>query len=107
MGGLCDGQPRCPSPEVHVLGDRQVVVEAGGVAQEGDPPANRPTFMDEIVAEYLDGPRLGSHQAGTEAQQGGLAGPVRPPEQHDLAGFHGEVDPGEGREVPEQRHRSS
>jgi len=107
FGGLYCTETGGACPEAHVLVDRQVVVQAGGVTQQGDPPANRATLTDEVVAEYLYGAGFGSNQTGAEAQQGGLACAVGAPEQYHLTGFHGEIDPGKGWKVPEQRHRSS
>ena len=44
-------------------------------------------------------------EPGAESEQGGLAGAVRTPDEHDLARRDVEVDSGERGEAPEQRDR--
>ena len=81
-GGGTDGG----APEAHVLGDGQVEVQPVAVAEQADAPA-------DVLADRWRGrspsTRAGApgerHQPGAQAQQRGLAGAVRAPQQHDLA----------------------
>ena len=103
------GRAGGPPPEPDVVAHGEVVVEAGGVAQEAHPAPDLagPAAVGEVRSEH---PSLAPHdgeQAGAGAQQRGLPGPVRPAEEHDLSGGDIEVDPGEGREPAKQGHRAA
>ena len=77
-----------PGPEAHVVGDGEVVVEAGGVAEQADPAAHARAGgrRREVVAEHRrPRPTTTGEQAGAGPQQRGLAGAVRPLQEHDLA----------------------
>ncbi len=77
------------------------------MAEQADLAAQRAGLatVGEVVAEHLGLAPSHGQEAGAGAQQGGLPGPVRAAEEHDLAGGDVEVDPGQGREPAEQGHR--
>jgi sortase A len=103
VGGAAHGS----GPEADVLGDGQVVVEAGGVAEEGDLAAHRLSVAAQVDPEHGGLAPDDRHQASDGTQQGGLAGAVGPAQEHDLAGFGVEVDAGEGRETAQQADRGA
>ena len=101
---LLGAGPGRAAPEAHVLGHREVVVEAVGVAEQTDLGAHRPRLGHQIDAEH-DGLALADgHQPGEGPQQRGLPRPVRPAHEQDLAAAHVERHAGERREPTEQRH---
>ena len=86
-----------PDPEAHVLPDGEVVVGAGGVADEGHFGADGVPVGGEVVAE--DDGRAGRQREkpGQEPEQRGLSGTVGPGDEHHLALGHVEVDAGQRR----------
>ena len=79
------------------------------MAEQADPAAHVRAWRRSVRSwpEHLGlAPRDGQ-QAGAEAQERGLPGPVRAAEEHDLAGGDVEVDPGQGREPAEEGHRAA
>ncbi|SUZ93547.1 uncharacterized protein METZ01_LOCUS46401, partial [marine metagenome] len=97
-----------PGPEADILGDREVLVEAGRMAQQRHSSAHRPTLGAgcEVVAEHRHRAGLGGQEAGAEAQQGGLAGPVGALQQDGLARLDAQIHAGQRREASEQGDRS-
>ena len=74
------------------------------MAEEADLPPDGPALGRQLVAEH-DGPARGhAHQCGADPQERGLAGPVRPRQEHDLASADVEIHPGQGRETTEDGH---
>src|SRR5690606_8513168 len=104
---LLDRRARGPRPERHVLGDREVLVQVGGVPEQADAPPNGGAVPDEVLAEHGRGPRGHGDEPRADPQQGGLAGAVRTPEQQDLAAPDVEIDAGEGGEAAEQGDRGA
>ena len=94
-------------PEAHVLGDGEVVVEPGGVAEQGDVPAHGLPVAPQVDAEHRGLAPDDRHQAGDGPQQRGLAGTVGSPEEHDLSGLDVEVDTGKGGETAQQADRGA
>ncbi len=93
------------APEPHVVGDRQVVVQAGLMSEKADVRAHGPWIGHQIDP---DDDRLALHdrdEPGARAEQRGLPGPVRALEQHDLALPDLQVDSGERWEPTEHRDR--
>ncbi len=87
-----------------VLGHGEVVIAEGLVADEADLAAQAPAVAGEVVPQHLGRPVSQREQACTQAQQRGLAGAVRPREQHDFARVDLEVGTGECGEPAEQAH---
>ena len=91
-----------PDPEAHVLPDGEVVVGAGGMADQGQLGTDGLAVGGQVVAE--DDGRAGRQrqQAGQEPEQGGFPGAVGPRHQHDLALGDVEIDAGQGRIFAEE-----
>ncbi len=104
LGGRRGAGAGGPGREREVVGDGQVVVEEGGVAQQADPAADGLAVPAQVMAENLRLAGGEGGQAGAGPQQGGLAGPVRALHQQDLARRHIQVHSGQCREPAEQRH---
>ena len=101
--------PAARAQKRDVVGHREVVVEAGGVAEEPDAAADGAALagVGQVVAEHDGLARRDRQQPGARTQQRRLAGAVRSPQEHDLAAADVEVDAGEGGEAAEQRDRSA
>ena len=94
-----------PRPEADVVGDGEVVVEAGGVAEEPDPAAHGAALAGVGAGRGrapAPRPTTTGRSAGAGPQQRRLAGAVRPSQEHDLAPLDVEVDAGEGGEAAER-----
>ena len=98
-------RPRRPHREAHVLAHGEVVVEMAGMGQQAHPAAHPAPLTHRVQAEHPHLARGQWHQAGADPQQAGLAGPVRPLDQHRLPGGDLEVDTGEEREASRQGDR--
>jgi sortase A len=96
-----------PRPEADVLGDGEVVVETGGVPEQGDLAADGLAVAPQVDPQ--DGGLAAHHgdQPGDGPQQGGLAGPVGPAQEDDLSGLGVEVDASEGGETAQQADRGA
>ena len=77
--------PAGPAPERDVLGDGEVVVQAGGVAEQPDPAADGPGVGPQVVAQHQGLAPHDRHQPRAGAQQRRLACAVGAAEQDDLA----------------------
>ena len=93
------GEPPLQGPMVEELLGREAGIGVEFLGQEADPPP--------VLGQVVGGDRhppiehlaaRGLQQAGEHAQQGGLAGAVRPQQAHD-AGGEGEAHAGEGPEA--------
>lgn len=93
---------RGPTPEAHVLGHGQVVVESGVVTDEADPAPNVALLGAQVMAENPGLALRHRHQTGAQPQDGGLAGPVRALKSHDLTGLDPQIDTRERWEPSEQ-----
>ena len=91
-----------PCGEAQVLDDGEVVVAERLVADEREQRACTLAVTREIDAEHLGLPRAQREKTRAETEQRGLPGPVRPAQQHDLAGVDVEVGAGERGEPPER-----
>ena len=102
--GLNGGRvgPGGPDGEAHVVEHREVVVEPGGVPEQADAAAHRPPVDAQVLAQDDGGTAGEGHEAGTGAQDRGLAGAVRPGQQDHLPGRGVEVDTSEGGKASEQ-----
>jgi len=88
--------------EADVVGNRQVVVEGGGVTDEPKQAADRPAIDAQVVPQD-DGRAVDDRdEARAGAQQRRLPGTVRPGQEHHLAGSDVEVDARQGGEASEQ-----
>ena len=103
-GGLDRTRRAAPGAygEADVVGNREVVVEGGGVTDQAQQPADRSTVDPQVVPQDHGGAVDDGHQPGAGAQQGGLASAVRPGQEHDLADPDVEVDARKGGEASEQ-----
>jgi hypothetical protein len=97
-----DGATRGPDRKAHVVLNRQVVVQGGGVSKEPDPAAHRPPVYGEVAAKYLGSARHDRQQPGAGPQKAGLASPVGPLEQHHLTGLNVEIGAREDGVTPEE-----
>ena len=88
--------------EAQVVGDCQVVVQTGCVAQQGHVAAHRAPVAPQVMAENRRLAVDDGHQPGAGAQQGRLTRAVRTLDEDDLASGHVEVDAGEGGEAAEE-----
>src|SRR5206468_3565608 len=105
--GLFGRRARSAGPEPDVLGDREVVVQEGGVGEQTDAPPDGPPVTREVVPEHDRLPGDYWNKSRADAQQGGLAGTVGALEEDDLAPRNVEVGAGEGREPSEQGNRGA
>ena len=101
-----EASTRGPRPEAKVVGDGEVVVEAGEVAEQPDPAAHGAAAgrRAQVEAEHLRFALGDRKDAGAGPQDRRLARHRSAPQQHDLALLDGEIGPGERREPAEQRH---
>ena len=100
--GVGDLAAAGPDPEPHVLPDGEVVVGAGGVADQGQLGPDRLAVDGQVMTQDDAGAGGQGQQAGQEPEQGRLAGAVRPCHQHDLALGDVEVDAGQRRILAEE-----
>src|SRR5439155_27341230 len=91
-----------PRREAQVLRDGQVVVAEVLVAQQREVATVTPPVDREVDAEHLGLARPQRQESRDQAQQRGLAGPIRSRQQHDLSGGDVEVDARERRKAVEQ-----
>jgi len=100
------GRARGPAPgayrEANVVGDRQVVVEGGCVADESKLAADGSPVDPEIMPKHDSGAADHRDESGAGAQERRLTGTIWPTKVHDLAGPDVEVDAREGREAAEE-----
>ena len=82
-----------PAHQLEVLPRGQLFVERRRVGHQAHVPAGALTAGGHRLDEHVAAGRR--EQTGDGAQQGGLARPVAPHEQHALAGGDDGVDPGE------------
>ena len=64
------------APELDVLGDGEIGVEAVGVAEQADARPHSLTLLGEVETQHHRGATGQRQQPGAQSQQGGLAGAV-------------------------------
>src|SRR4051794_5079409 len=107
--GLGRGRAAGLGPEAHVVGHRQIVVEAGGVAEQPDVAADRLAFVTvtQVTSEHQRLAVDDGDEPRARAQEGGLARAIGTVHEGDRSSPHVEIDTGEGGEPSEQRDRST
>src|SRR5207244_2683032 len=85
--------------EHDVVGDREVVVEGGGVTQQADAPPHRLTVAAYVVAEHAGLARSYRDEARARPQQSRLAGAVGAAQVEHFTARDVEVNAGECRKA--------
>jgi hypothetical protein len=88
-------QPEIAGLELERLAHREERVEHQLLRHHSQHAPRAAVIVDHVGTHDLHAARAGSRQPGDDADQRGLAGPVRPEQSEDLPGFDGERHAGE------------
>lgn len=103
--GVGPGGPGCSGPELDVLRDAEIAVQARLVTEEAHVAADGCPIGNDVDPQHSGDPRGDRQEPGAHPEERRLAGAVRTSHKENLAGRDVEIDAGEGGKAAEERDR--